>query len=175
TLRKNADECRTHSLAIGCLYPLHFEKDRSGGPSGDATRTVVEKGTKSRGSPRHRQIRLLVLQNLRYEAVLPASDLFAESLAQERRSGRAPREQDGINAWAIVEEFGEVSGYRAVGRIRKSPFPQCRVRPVRPRGRVAEGKKTVQQQTLDFRPHHRRRLRAADHPRPATGQCSNRP
>jgi hypothetical protein len=43
--------------------------DRSGGPSGDVSRTVVEKGTKSRGSARHRQIWLLVLQNLRYEAV----------------------------------------------------------------------------------------------------------
>jgi hypothetical protein len=86
TLRKNAYEWRTHSLAIRCLYPLHFEKDRSGGPSGDATRPVVEKRTKSRGSARHRQIRFLVLQNLWYETVLPASDLLAESLAQERRS-----------------------------------------------------------------------------------------
>jgi hypothetical protein len=86
TLRKNAYEGRTHSLAIRCLYPLHFEKDRSGGPSGDATRTVVDEGTKSRGSARHRQIRLLVLQNLGCETILPASDLLAESLAQERRS-----------------------------------------------------------------------------------------
>jgi len=114
TLRKNAYEGRTHSLVIRCLYPLHFEKDRSGGPSGNATRTVVEKGTKSCGSARHRQIRLLVLQNLRYEAVLPTSDLLAESLAQERRSDGSAVEQDGINAWAIVEEFGKVSGYRAV-------------------------------------------------------------
>jgi hypothetical protein len=75
---------------------------------------VVEKGTKSRGSARHRQIRLLVLQNLRYEAVLPASDLLAESLAQERRSNGSAVEQDGIDARAIVEEFGKVSGYRAV-------------------------------------------------------------
>ena len=134
-----------HRPTIHCLYPLHFEKDRSGGPSGDATRTVVEKGTKSRGTARHRQIRLLVLQNLRYEAVLPPSDLLAESLAQERRSDGSAVEQDGINARAIVEEFGKVSGYRAVGRIRKPPFPQCRVRPVRPRRRVAEGKKSVQQ------------------------------
>src|SRR5262249_15082358 len=145
TLRKNADECRTHSLAIGCLYPLHFEKDRSGGPGGDASRTVVEKGTKSRGSARHRQIRLLVLQNLRYEAVLPASDLLAESLAQERRSDGSAVGQDSINARALREGFGQVASYCAVRRIRKSPFPQCRVRPIRPRRRVAEGKKSVQQ------------------------------
>jgi len=63
---------------------------------------VVEKGAKSRGSARHRQIRLLVLQNLRYEAVLPASDLLAESLAQERRSDGSAVEQDGINAPAIT-------------------------------------------------------------------------
>jgi hypothetical protein len=99
----------------------------------------VEKGTISRGSARHRQIRLLVLQNLRYEAVLPASDLLAESLAQERRSDGSAVEEDGINARAIVEEFGKVSGYRAVGRIRKSPFPECRLRAVRTRRRVAEG------------------------------------
>src|SRR5437588_10246299 len=145
TLRKNAYEGRMHRPTIHCLYPLHFEKDRSGGPSGDASRTVVEEGTKSRGSARHRQIRLLVLQNLRYEAVLPASDLLAESLAWERRSDGSAVEQDGINARAIVEEFDKVSGYRAVRRIRKSPFPQCRVRPVRPRRPVAGGKKSVKQ------------------------------
>src|SRR5580700_1048421 len=116
-------------------------------------------------------MRLLVLKNLRYEAVLPTSDLLAESLAQEGWSDGSAVEQDGINARAIVEEFGKVSGYPAVGRIRKSPFSQCRVRPVRPRRHVAEGKKSLQQQALDFRPRHRRRLRAADYPRPATGQC----
>jgi hypothetical protein len=113
-LRKNAYEGRTHGLVIRCLYPLHFEKDRRGSPSGDASRTVVEKGTKSRSSERHSQVRLFVLQNLWYEVVLPASDLLAESLAQERRSNGSAVEQDGIDARAIVEEFGKVSGYRAV-------------------------------------------------------------
>src|SRR5207244_11819448 len=126
TLRKNAYEGRTHSLAIRCLYPLHFEKDRSGGPSGDATRTVVEKGTKSRGSARHRQIRLLVLQNLRYEAVLPASDLLAESLAQERPSDGSAVEQHGLNAGGSGEDCGQGSGHLAARRTRIPPSPECR-------------------------------------------------
>ena len=63
-------------------FPLADRISTVGAP----TCSVVEKGAKSRGSARRRQIRLLVLQNLWYEAVLPASDLLAESLAQERRS-----------------------------------------------------------------------------------------
>jgi hypothetical protein len=83
----------------------------------------MEMSTKSRGSARHSQIRFLVLQNLRYEAVLPTSDLLAESLPQEWWSDGSAVEKDGINARAIVQKLGKVSGYRAVGRIRKSPFP----------------------------------------------------
>src|SRR5262249_9143103 len=122
-LRKDAHERRTSDLAIRRRHPLHFEKDCSRGSSGDATRTVMEKDTKSRGSTRHRQIRLLVLQNLWHQTVLPDSDLLAESLAQERRSDGSAVEQDGINARAIIEEFGKVPRYRAIGRIRKPPFP----------------------------------------------------
>ena len=123
TLRKNAHDRRTSGLAIRRKHPLHFEKDRRRGSSGDATRTVMEKGTKSSGSARHRQIRLLALQNQWHQAVLPDSDLLAESLAQERRSDGSAVEQDGINARAITEEFGKMPRYRAVGRIRKPPFP----------------------------------------------------
>ena len=63
---------------------------------------------------------------------------------------------------------------RAVGGIGKPPFPQRRLRPVRPRPRVTHGKEPVQQYALDFRPRHRGRLRAGDHPRPATGQCDGK-
>ncbi len=84
---------------------------------------LVEKGTESRGSARYRQVRLLVLQNQRHKAVLPGSDLLAKSLAQERWSDRSAVEQDRINAWAIVQEFGEMSRDRAVGRIREAPIP----------------------------------------------------
>jgi hypothetical protein len=92
----------------------HFEKDSSGGASGDVTRTLVEKGTKSRGSERYSQIRFLVLQNLRDEPILPDSDLFAESLAHQRRSDGSAIEQDGINAGAITQEFGKMSRYPAI-------------------------------------------------------------
>ena len=78
-------------------------------------------------------------------SLLPVSDLLAESLAQERWSERSAVEQDRINAWAITEEFGEMSGDRAVGGIRKPPLPQCGLRPVRPRARIAEGKEAIQQ------------------------------
>ena len=70
---------------------LHFQKDRTGGPRFDVPRLVVEKGTESRGSARYGQGWLLVLQNVRREAVLPSSDLLAKSLAHERWSGRTRR------------------------------------------------------------------------------------
>jgi hypothetical protein len=118
TLRKNAYERRTHSLAILWLYPLHFEKDRGRSPSGNAGRAVMQKSTKSRGSARHSQIWFLVLQNPRYEAVLPTSDLLAESLPEEWWSNGSAVEKYSINAGAIVQKLGKVSGYRTVGRIR---------------------------------------------------------
>jgi hypothetical protein len=73
-------------LDIRRLYPLHFEKDSSGGASGDLTRMLAEKATESRGSARHSQIRFLVRQNLRREAILPGFDLLTKSLAHQRRS-----------------------------------------------------------------------------------------
>jgi hypothetical protein len=68
-----------------------------------------------------------------------------------------------------------VSRDRAVGGIGKPPFPQRRQRPVRPRPRITEQKKPIQQYALDFPPRYGGRLRAGDHPRPATGQCNSKP
>jgi hypothetical protein len=63
---------------------------------------LVEKGTKSRGSECYSQIRFLVLQNLRHEAILPSSNLLTEPLAYQRRSDGSAIEQDGINAGPIT-------------------------------------------------------------------------
>jgi hypothetical protein len=104
----------------------------------------VEKGTESRGSARYGKGRLLVLKNVRREAILPGSDLLAKSLAQERWSHRPAVEQDGINARATLEEVGKMSSDRAVGGIGKPPFPQRCLRPVRPRPRITPGKEPVQ-------------------------------
>ena len=65
---------------------------------------IVEKGTESRSSARYGKGRLLVLKNVRREAILPGSDLLAKSLAQERWSNRPAVEQNGINARAFLEE-----------------------------------------------------------------------
>jgi hypothetical protein len=52
-----------------------------GGPRCDVTPLVVEKGSESRSSARYCQGWLVVLQNVRREAVLPRGDLLAKSLA----------------------------------------------------------------------------------------------
>src|SRR5215472_9019892 len=85
---------------------LHFQKNRMGGPRGDVTRLMVEKGTESRSSARYSEGRLVVLQNVRREAVLPCGDLLAKSVAQRRRLDGAAVEQDRINPRTIPEEVG---------------------------------------------------------------------
>ena len=61
TLRKDTHKRPSRGFAIRRGHSLYFKKDRMGGPSGDVTRTLVEEGTESCGSARHRQVRLLVL------------------------------------------------------------------------------------------------------------------
>jgi hypothetical protein len=55
TTRKDTHERGMRRLAIRRRYPLHFQKDRTGGPRCDVSRLVVEKGTESRGSARYGQ------------------------------------------------------------------------------------------------------------------------
>src|ERR1700686_3442295 len=100
---------------------------------------MVEKGTKSRGPARYSKGRLLVLKNVRREAIRPGPDLLAKFLGEKWWTHRPAVEQDGINARAIPEEVGKMSSDRAVGGIGKSPFPQRRLRPVRPRARITRG------------------------------------
>ena len=78
---KDTHERAMRRRAIPRRCPLHFQKNRVGGPRCDVTPVVVEKGTESRGSARDGQGRLVVLQNVRREAVLPRGDLLAKSLA----------------------------------------------------------------------------------------------
>src|SRR5215470_13735400 len=78
---KDTHEREMRRRAIPRRCPLHFQKNRMGGPRCDVTPLVVEKGSESRSSARHGQGWLVVLQNVRRQAVLPRGDLLAKSLA----------------------------------------------------------------------------------------------
>jgi len=102
--------------------------------------------------------------------------LLAESLAQERRSDGSAVEQDGINARAIVEEFGKVSGLSRCRQDKEPPFPQCQRASVRPRRRVTEGEKIRPGIGSRFPPHHQSTAcERADHPDPRPASGNNEP
>src|SRR4051812_41254020 len=100
-------------------------------------RSAANKAPKSCRSARDGEGRFRIIQNQRRTVLSPLADLLANSFMQQFRAKRAAVEENGVNGRTIPQKICQVPCDGTVRGVGKSPFPQCDLRPVRTRARMA--------------------------------------
>ena len=103
------------------------------------------------GAPSHGEVGFSVFEDDRQDPPLPLADLLTDPLAQDWRIERAAIEEHGLDRRTILQEIREVTGDGAVGSVRKSPFPQRRLRLPGAIVRITFGEEAIQEDVFDLR------------------------